>query len=389
MKAAQSVNNAAGGQPIDVYRRMIEEIQDYAIIVLNPEGIITNWNRGAEKIKQYTESEIINRHFSIFYFPEDVRSGLPQQLLEKARSEGRAYHEGWRRRKDGSRFWGSITITALHDEEGAVIGFTKVTRDLTDKKFAEDKLAAYTAELEAQNRELEQFAYVASHDLQEPLRKIQTFSGLIRENIGDREFVERYFNKLESSAARMSELIRSLLGYSRLGKARFEATEVDLNGALEEARQDLELVIAEKGAVLETGNLPVVQGSSVQLRQLFFNLLSNALKFSDKAPVIQVACSIEEGSCAAAEQHALKDYYCIEVRDNGIGFHERYRDKIFTLFQRLHQQDQYTGTGIGLALCKKIVDNHGGYITARSAPGEGSVFSVYLPVTAEKPNPNV
>jgi PAS domain S-box-containing protein len=162
------------------YHRMIAEVQDYAIILLNSEGVIENWNIGAEKIKGYTAQEIVGRKFEIFYPAEDRADGLPGKLLSTARETGRAVHEGWRVRKDGSKFWGNIIITALHGKDGEIIGFSKVTRDLTERKIAEDKLAAYAAELEIQNAELEQFAYVASHDLQEPLRKIQTFSELIK-----------------------------------------------------------------------------------------------------------------------------------------------------------------------------------------------------------------
>src|SRR5690606_27249548 len=181
------------------YHKMIAEVQDYAIILLNIDGVIENWNAGAEKIKGYTADEIVGKKFELFYTPADREDGLPGKLLKIAADKGRATHQGWRVRKDGTMFWGTIVITALHNNEGDIIGYSKVTRDLTHQKIAEDKLAAYTAELEKQNRELEQYAYVASHDLQEPLRKIRTFADLIRENIDDKEFVNRYFEKLSSS----------------------------------------------------------------------------------------------------------------------------------------------------------------------------------------------
>jgi len=173
------------------YHRMIAEVQDYAIILLDENGNIQNWNVGAEKIKGYKSEEIIGKHFSIFYPKKDQENNLPRKLLQVAREKGKAVHEGWRIRKDGSYFWGTIVITALHGEDNNVIGFSKVTRDLTEKKMAEEQLLAYTHELEIQNRELEQFAYVASHDLQEPLRKIQTFTELIQMNYDDEEFVKR------------------------------------------------------------------------------------------------------------------------------------------------------------------------------------------------------
>ncbi|MBK8364296.1 MAG: PAS domain S-box protein [Bacteroidetes bacterium] len=200
------------------YHQMIAEVQDYAIILLDINGIIQNWNAGAERIKGYRSDEVIGKKFELFYTPEDLNSKMPDRLLNYAKEHGKAVQEGWRVRKDGTRFWGTIVITALHNKENEVIGFSKVTRDLTQQKIAEEKLAAYLTELEIQNRDLEQFAYVASHDLQEPLRKIQTFAELIQENYDDREFVNKYFEKLEFSAQRMSDLIKSLLNYSRLSK---------------------------------------------------------------------------------------------------------------------------------------------------------------------------
>jgi len=171
------------------YHQMIAEVQDYAIILLNTEGIIENWNAGAESIKGYTAGEAVGKKFSMFYTEEDRKNNLPDKLLNQARTTGKAVQEGWRVRKDGTRFWGTIVITALHNKEGTLIGFSKVTRDRTEQKMADDKLLEYTAELEKQNSELEQFAYVASHDLQEPLRKIQTFADMIQENFEDKSFV--------------------------------------------------------------------------------------------------------------------------------------------------------------------------------------------------------
>ncbi len=182
------------------YHRMIAEVQDYAIILLNENGNIENWNVGAQNIKGYSSAEAIGKSFEMFYTAEDRKDGLPQRLLNLAREQGKALQEGWRVRKDGTRFWGTIVITALHDTEGKIIGFSKVTRDLTQQKIADDKLIAYNAQLEIQNSELEQFAYVASHDLQEPLRKIQTFAEIIRENYDDKELVNKYFEKLKKAS---------------------------------------------------------------------------------------------------------------------------------------------------------------------------------------------
>ncbi|MCE3228185.1 MAG: sensor histidine kinase [Bacteroidetes bacterium] len=371
------------------YHKMVAEIQDYAITLLDENGIIENWNSGAEKIKGYTASEILGKSFEIFYTKSDRESGLPKRLLQTAREKGKAIQEGYRVRKDGSRFWGTIVITALHGNDGKVIGFSKVTRDLTQQKLAEDQLKAYTKELEFQNIELEQFAYVASHDLQEPLRKIQTFAHLILENYDDKEFVKRYFEKLGMSAKRMSDLVKSLLEYSRLSKDMNEDSskqiKVDLNELLSEARQDFELLIQERKAVIIAGKLPVVRGKRTQLGQLFSNLISNSLKFSKEDPVIRIESTLVKREEIVNEKEKLKykNYYKITFSDNGIGFEQQYDKVIFSLFQRLHGKQDYAGTGIGLALCKKIVENHEGVINTVSEPGKGATFNVYLPVIGQ------
>ena len=191
---------------------MVEEVEDYAIILLDREGIIQNWNKGAQKIKGYPESEIIGKSFSSFYLPDDRRDGLPEKLLSRAAEHGKTVHEGWRIRKDGSIFWGSTVLTALHGKDNNIIGFSKVTRDLTERKLAEDKLREYTRQLEFQNKELEQFAYAASHDMKAPLRKIHLFTSAIAEsqaNILDeqsKEFLSRTINAVK----RMDNLIENL-----------------------------------------------------------------------------------------------------------------------------------------------------------------------------------
>ncbi len=369
------------------YHKMIAEVQDYAIILLDENGYIQNWNAGAEKIKGYTSEEIAGKRFTIFYTPEDRQRNLPDILLQTAREQGRAIHEGWRVRKDGSRFWGSITITALHSHNNVIIGFSKVTRDLTEKKMAEEQLLSYTTELEIQNRELEQFAYVASHDLQEPLRKIQTFTELIETNYEDREFVQRYFKKLDASAKRMGALVKSLLNYSRLNKDKADTGIVDLNILLAEAKQDFELLIEEKNAAITAVTLPAVKGNHIQLGQLFSNLISNALKFCEHTPLIEITCQqVKQDEIPGAPAGLMaKAYYRFDFKDNGIGFEQQYEKKIFSLFQRLHNKHHYAGTGIGLALCKKIVENHHGHIMATGEPGKGAVFSVFLPVEPAPP----
>lgn len=359
----------------DRYHKMINEVKDYAILLLDLDGNIQDWNQGAEKIKGYTAKEIVGKNFRIFYRPEDRETGLPERLLQEAASTGRASHEGLRVRKDGTTFWGSIVITALHDDDGHVIGYSKVTRDLTDKKLADDKLRQYANQLEQKNQELEEFAYVASHDLKEPLRKIVAFGDLLHNNYRNSidEKAGGYIDRMQDAAGRMMSLIEDLLQFSRIGKDEHSLEPTDLNKVLDQVLQNLEPAIQSKGAEIRKHPLPTIIARPVQMEQLFQNLLSNSLKFNDKeSPLIEIENTVirdEEG-----EPHCE-----IIVRDNGIGFEDEHRARIFEAFYRLHGRSQYSGSGIGLAICKKIVELHHGTITATSEHGKGATFTIILP----------
>jgi PAS domain S-box-containing protein len=249
------------------YHGMVAEVEDYVIILLDLDGYIQNWNKGAQKIKGYGPEEIIGKHFRIFYAERDLNAGVPQSLLSEAHRQGKATHEGWRIRKNGSKFWGSMVLTAIHNNEGAVIGYTKVTRDLTEKKLAEEALMATTIKLEQKNKELERtneelssFAYVSSHDLQEPLRKIQTFADRIMELEHDRlsEKGRDYFGRMQAGAMRMQKLIRDILAYSRTTTSEKTFERIDLKDILAQSKQELEVMIMEKKAVIEDNSLPVL-----------------------------------------------------------------------------------------------------------------------------------
>ena len=357
------------------YHRMINEVTDYAILLLDNDGNIIDWNQGAEKIKGYTAAEIIGKNFRIFYRPQDREEQLPERLLHEAATTGRSSHEGWRVRKDGTEFWGSIVITALHNDQGNVIGYTKLTRDLTDKKIIDDKIKQYAAQLEQKNQELEEFAYIASHDLKEPLRKIVAFGDLLNNNYRNTvdEKAASYIDRMQDAAGRMMSLIEDLLQFSRIGREEQPLEFTDLNQVLDEVVQNLEPAINNKHAQIEKHHLPTIKARPHQMAQLFQNLIANALKFNDKeTPVITIENDIIE--------HESGDPHCkILVKDNGIGFEAEHSTRIFEAFYRLHGRSQYSGSGIGLAICKKIVELHHGTISATSDHGGGATFTIILP----------
>ncbi|MDT3403367.1 sensor histidine kinase [Mucilaginibacter terrae] len=356
---------------------MIEEIEDYAIILLDSNGNIENWNKGAQRIKGYNPHEIIGQNFRIFYTPADQAIKKPETLINIARTKGRAIDEGWRLRKDGTRFWGSITITAIHDKARQVIGFTKVTRDLTDKMLAGEAISQHLDQLKIQNLELEQFVYIASHDLQEPLLTIGNFIEMLKVDYGpvlQDDDAQLYLGFIEDAASRMRNLIKDLLDYSRLGKTK-QTEQVDINELLQHLISDLDTRITASGTQINFNNLPTVTGYRTELRQLFQNLITNAIKFGKKevSPVINIS----------AKQHEAGGW-AFTVQDNGIGIEPKYHEKIFLIFQRLHNRDEYPGNGIGLANCKKIAAMHGGDIGVQSAPGTGSSFYFTLNIEGQE-----
>lgn len=281
--------------------------------------------------------------------------------------------------------------------EGAVAGIMAVAVDVTVQVRAHQKveeivrertkeLAESNMNLQRSNAELAQFAYIASHDLQEPARKISTFTEMLQKHVQSTDQkVETYLRKIERSSARMLSLIRDILSYSQLGNEKQNVRSIDLNEVLQSVKNDFELLIEEKGALITSDRLPVIQGIPVQINQLFANLISNALKFTDKdrRPKIAIHCSTlstEETRDYPDLRHDIS-YFRISFSDNGIGFSQANARQIFDIFQRLHGKSDYEGTGIGLALCRKIAQNHQGNIFAESAPGQGATFHVLLPKT--------
>ncbi len=280
-------------------------------------------------------------------------------------------------RGDGSIFWANVNGKTI-DYKGQTANLLTLL-DISKTKEAEAELRRYTEELERSNAELEEFAYVASHDLQEPLRKVQAFGDRLESRYGD-SLGDRgldYLSRMRSSAARMQVLIDDLLTFSRVSSRTTEFVSVDLNEIMKSVLADLEIQIKETDAEFEIDEMPTIEGDESRLRQLFQNMVGNALKYRKEGvpPLIRISAT------EALENGEGKAPAClISVVDNGIGFEQEYADRIFRIFQRLHGRDRYKGTGIGLAICRKIVDHHGGKISAVSQEGQGATFSVVLPL---------
>ncbi|MBE7532349.1 MAG: PAS domain-containing protein [Chloroflexi bacterium] len=275
-------------------------------------------------------------------------------------------------RGDGEVAWIEVRGTLFLNETGKPERMIGVFADVTPRKIADRQLTVYMAELERSNRELQEFAYVASHDLQEPLRKIQTFGDRLEKRYYPLldERGKDYLNRMQSAAARMQTLIVDLLAFSRVRTHGQPFSPVNLSQIIRQVLQDLEIMMTETQAEIAMAELPEIEADAMQIKQLFQNLLSNAIKFRrpEVPPKIVIHGRIHNTWCQ------------ITVSDNGIGFDEKYNERIFLVFERLHGRDQYPGTGIGLAICRRIVERHGGYIHAHSKPGEGSTFTVELPL---------
>lgn len=280
--------------------------------------------------------------------------------------------------RSGARRWISTTKVPLKRPDGKIIGLVGLSRDITEKKKGAERMERMVGELARSNSELEQFAYVASHDLQEPLRKIQAFSSRLRDRWGELlgEQGADYLNRVENAAARMQVLIEDLLSYSRVTSKAKPFVPVELSEVAEGVLSDLEARIERLSARVEVSPLPQLAADPTQMRQLLQNLIGNALKFhrKDSTPLVRIYAETPDHTAAAAEFCRL----CVE--DNGIGFDPKHATKIFQVFQRLHSRNEYQGSGIGLAVCKKIVDRHGGTIEALGRPGEGATFVVTLPL---------
>ncbi|MBI4659409.1 MAG: PAS domain S-box protein [Verrucomicrobia bacterium] len=372
------------------FRSVVESAYD-AIVLADLQGRIILWNKGAELIFGYSEQEVVGQPLTTLMperFREDHLRGLerfratrvPHVIGKTVELEGL--------RKDGTEFPLELSLSTWEVSEQMV--FSGIIRDITERKRTYEQLQSLAAKLTRSNNELQAFAYVASHDLQEPLRKVQAFGDRLKAICGHglKEEGRDYLDRMLNAAKRMHTLINDLLLFSRVNTQANPFQKVSLCRIIREVLSDLEIRIQQTGAKVELGELATLEADPLQMRQLFQNLISNALKFHRPgvSPVVKIhGRLLETPGAAGAEQPSPNRTSEILVEDNGIGFDERYLDRIFGVFQRLHGRQDYEGTGIGLAICRKIVERHGGTITARSAPDKGATFIVKLPLSQNRP----
>ncbi|HXJ95436.1 MAG TPA: ATP-binding protein [Terriglobia bacterium] len=401
----------------ELLRSMVGSVRDYAIFMLDPTGRVQTWNAGAEAIKGYATDEIVGQHFSRFYTPEDVAEGRPEKQLAQVAETGRVEDEGWRVRKDGSRFWANAVITAVRDESGKLMGFSKVTRDITALKRAEEtiqranaelevrvaertaelaqanrlleselaerqraqeeirqlnatlerRVAERTSQLEAANRELEAFTYSVAHDLRAPLRHINGFSQILTEELGGElgAAAQEYLGRIRHATASMSRLIDDLLEVARLGRQAMSWQQVDLQELVREVVEELEPEVSGRPIEWRVGKLPPARCDRVLMKQAVANLISNAVKYTRPRNPALIEVDYQEN----ADGRTV--FY---VRDNGVGFSMEHAHKLFGVFQRLHASEDFEGTGVGLAVVQRVFQRHGGRVWAQAQAGKGATF---------------
>lgn len=365
------------------YRLLVESVKDYAIFMLDRRGLVATWNMGAERIKGYEPEEVIGKHFSIFYPPEVDARAMCDMELEVATRDGRFEGEGWRVRKDGSRFWANVVITTLRSPDGAIIGFAKVTRDLTERRDAEEKLrtlAAQNAALQEQARIQqfqERFLAILGHDLRNPLAAMDMGLGILRQRSQDPTSV-RILDRIDSSSRRMSRMIQQILDLTRsrlAGGIKVHPQPTDLRVVLSSTVDELRTAYPQAIIELSCPPLPGTWDSD-RLEQVFSNLIGNAVVHGGNAGAVEIEAS------------SRGDSVCITVHNFGPPIPDDLRGALFDPFRRGDRESRSAktaGLGLGLYISRELVLAHGGSIDCESSPALGTTFSVTLPKGPQSP----
>jgi PAS domain S-box-containing protein len=387
--AAFARATTAGMRPSDdgLFRMLVESVYDYAIFALDSRGCVLSWNRGAERFKGYQASEIIGRHFSVFYGEEDRRARKPERELEIATRDGRVEDEGWRIRKDGTRFWANVVITALRDDSGTLVGFAKVTRDLSERREAEQRAIATARQLalsEQANQAKAGFLAAMSHELRTPLNAIAGYADLLLAGIGGEITPKQseYLTRVKSSQQHLLAIINDILNFSRIeaGQVQYDIRVVALEGVVQSVVAMIEPQAVMKGIRVERTKCTGmhIMGDQSKVEQILLNLLSNAVKFTERDGTIEIQCEQMGYACV------------IHVRDNGIGIPAGEIGAIFEPFVQVGRTltSLQEGTGLGLAISSDLARAMGGALSVTSVEGEGSVFSLTMPLAREQDLPN-
>ncbi len=361
------------------FRLLVQDVRDYGIFMLDPTGCVVSWNEGAQRIQGYTSEEILGRHFSIFYPAEDVNRGKPAMELRVAQAEGRFEDEDWRVRKDGTLFWANVVITAVHGATGDLIGFSKVTRDLTERRAAEQRAIAAArrvAEVEAANRAKSEFLAAMSHELRTPLNAIGGYVELLQVGVAGplNQDQNQYADRIRRSQQHLLGIINDLLNFSRMeaGQVFYTIRDVPVNAVIQAVMPMIEPQAASKR--LDVTHRPcadniIAKVDRTKLEQILVNLLSNAVKFTPSGGSIDVSCAVRE------------DNVEISVTDTGIGIPEDKIESVFEPFVQVGRNltTQHEGTGLGLAISRDLARAMKGDIRLSSRVDHGSTFTVVLP----------
>jgi PAS domain S-box-containing protein len=398
--------------------QLLEGASDYAIIMLDPRGRVESWSAAAELMQGYSAEEAIGLPYACFFDEGDQAAGLPRKILTRATGRGKTQVEGKRVRRDGSVFWAHAALTAIRDESGRLCGFVKVTHDVSERRateraavelneLLEERVAERTVQLEQQaadlaavNAELEAFSYSVSHDLRAPLRAMNGFARIIEDELGDQMPPEalRYLGKVTDNARQMGSLIDALLSFSRMQRQSMRSSPIDMTELVGECWKALAVARGDRKIEFVLPQLPAGMGDRRLIRQVWMNLLDNAIKYTGRQSTarVEVGAQIQERGGALdgghtggpavgwigdwADPDQVDDTVLYTVRDNGAGFDMRYASKIGQVFQRLHHAEDFAGTGIGLALVQRIVQRHGGRLSAAGESGIGATFGFTLRV---------